>query len=88
MKVDSWSEEKIFNVELTGDDLRRLLRVGLEAELKISSGGWHKKYEFNFKVPTGGDYSGMTLKVDSENPVSLTITCSKTDKTNLGFSST
>lgn len=77
MKADTTSSHKIVHkLQLDEHDLRQMMRAQLEGRLKID-GTFFRDYEFHFKVPGGGDYSNQVLKIDKDNPIHVTITCTK-----------
>lgn len=51
-------------IQLTGNDIKRLLKA--QNKVKIT-----KETNVTITIPTGGDYSGMTLEIDRDCPITV-----------------
>jgi hypothetical protein len=51
-------------IQLTGRDIMNMLAAA--NRIKIT-----KETKVFFTVPTGGDYSGITLEIDKDNPITV-----------------
>lgn len=69
MKLKAESRtEKTTTIKLTKEDILELLKAS--AIIKTAS----TFINVRFDVPTGGDYSGMSVEIDKDNPVVVTYT--------------
>ena len=76
MKIDIEVKTKIIEkIELNGFDILNMLPRYRDDDISSI-----EDYTVKFVVPSGGDYSGMTLNVDDDSPVILTITSIKKEK--------
>lgn len=59
----------VTELTLVGDDIIDMLRVKYPDVFKEG-----RAMSVTFRVPSGGDYSGLTLDIDDVNPIIATVT--------------
>lgn len=59
--------KKTVKITLTGDDILNFLRISGDIDKNVNA-------TVEFKVPGGGDYSYMNVKVEKDSPIIVTYT--------------